>query len=140
MFITVEDHFCLTLLNNLYYHTPNNFKKLQLSLPNFFCMVTFLKHYNMFNFLSNVINFSIWSQSQHPLKPYMPNHVVEVLKNYDHKILLRKRTNPRIDLSIEPLTLPLYDHADDLLPILISNPWISLITPINPHKFNAIQN
>jgi hypothetical protein len=111
MFIMVEKHLCLTLLNSLYYHTPKNFKKLQLSLPNFFCMVTFPKHYNMLNILSNVIKFAIWFQSQHLSKPYMPNHVVEVLENYDHKILRRKITNPHIDLSNEPSTTsPLWSY------------------------------
>jgi hypothetical protein len=48
----------------------------------------------------------------------MPNHVVEIQKNYDHELLLRKRTNSHIELSNEPRQLPPYDHADDLLPII----------------------
>jgi hypothetical protein len=38
-------------------------------------------------------------------------HVVEILKNYDRKFLLRKRTNPHTNLSNETP----YDHAYDLL-------------------------
>jgi hypothetical protein len=140
MFIMVEDQSCLELFNNLYYHTPKTLKKLQLSLLKLFCTVTFLKHFNKFNVLSNVINFAIWSQSQHLLKLHMPNHVVEIQKNYDHELLLRKRTNSHIELSNEPRQLPPYDHVDDLLPIIAWNLWISMITPIKPHKFNAIQN
>jgi hypothetical protein len=48
----------------------------------------------------------------------MPNHVVEIQKNYDHELLLRKRTNSHIELSNEPRQLPPYDHVDDLLPII----------------------
>jgi hypothetical protein len=50
------------------------------------------------------MNFVIWFQYQHLYKPCMPNHVVEVLENYDYKLLLTKIWDMHIDLFNEPLT------------------------------------